>query len=239
MSMNKQCYLRYNGVPGRKMLKYCLLKKPADTMLKTDNLEISLRRVNNRIAGLLGGIDSSVFDINRIPFNFMGKAARTRFSILMGDALGVKRQLAESVGEVAELTHTASLLHDDCVDKASTRRGVATLNASLGVNKAILVGDLVVALAFERAAAIAPGIAEELVGAVRRMTEGALLEENSKGRRISEKELDRLTALKTGALLRWRELALARLAEKPALVEPCSGLGEAFRSSASRPACSS
>jgi len=195
-------------------------------MLKTYGLEISLKRVNDSITGLLHGIDPSVFDINQIPFSFIGKAARARFSILMGDALGLKRRLSERVGEVAELTHTASLLHDDCVDKAANRRGIATLNASLGFNKAILVGDLVVALAFERASAIAPGIAEELVSAVRRMTEGALLEENSKGRRVSEKELDRLTALKTGALFRWCALALTRLAEKPALFEPCARLGE-------------
>lgn len=195
-------------------------------MLKTDGPGISLKRVNDNITGLLRGIDPSVFDINQIPFSFLGKGVRARFSILMGDALGLKRPLSERVGEAAELTHTASLLHDDCVDKASNRRGVATLNASLGFNKAILVGDLVVALAFERASAIAPGIAEELVSAVRRMTEGALLEENSKGRRVSEKELDRMAALKTGALFRWCALALARLAKKPALFEPCARLGE-------------
>jgi octaprenyl-diphosphate synthase len=69
-------------------------------------------------------------------------------------------------------------------------------------------------------------MAEELVTAVRRMTEGALLEENSKGGCVSEEELYRVTSLKTGALFRWCALALSRLAKKPALFEPCARLGE-------------
>lgn len=194
-------------------------------MIKTDGIGLSIKRVNDDITGLLRGVDPAVFDISRVPFNFLGKAARARFSILLGGALGVRRALAERVGAAAELTHTASLLHDDCVDKASVRRGVAALNASLGVNRAILVGDLLVSLAFEKAAAIAPGMADELVRAVRSMTEGALLEENSKGLRVSEDGLYRTAALKTGALFRWCALALARLAKKPALFEPCARLG--------------
>ncbi|HAH32625.1 MAG TPA: hypothetical protein DCL44_09975 [Elusimicrobia bacterium] len=195
-------------------------------MLKTDGLALSLQQVDDGIGRLLRGIDPAIFDISRIPFNFLGKAARARFSILMGDALGIKRQLSERVGVTAELTHTASLLHDDCVDKASSRRGVPTLNTSLGVNKAILVGDLMVAIAFDRAAQIAPGTDKELVNAVRRMTEGALLEENSKGLNSGEEELYRITALKTGALFRWCALTLSRLAKKTALFEPCARLGE-------------
>ena len=195
-------------------------------MLKTDGLALSLKKVDDGISVLLRGIDPSVFDISRIPFNFLGKAARARFSILMGDALGIERPLSERVGIAAELTHTASLLHDDCIDKSSTRRGVPTLNASLGVNKAILVGDLLIALAFDRAAQVSPGAAEELVNAVHHMTEGALLEENSKGLSMGEEEIYRILSLKTGALFRWCALTLSRLAKKPALFEPCARLGE-------------
>jgi len=195
-------------------------------MAKTESVEISVGRIGDGITRLLRGVDPSVLDIQKIPFSFMGKAARARFSILLGDALGLKRRLSERVAEAAELTHTASLLHDDCVDRSSSRRGRPTLNSYLGFNKAVLAGDLVVSLAFERASAIAPGIAEELVNAVRRMTEGALLEENSKGRRLSERDLERLTALKTGALFRWCALSLARLAKQPSLLEPCARLGE-------------
>ncbi|HLG73999.1 MAG TPA: polyprenyl synthetase family protein [Chloroflexota bacterium] len=40
-----------------------------------------------------------------------------------------------------ELTHTASLVHDDLLDEAPLRRGIPTLNAKWGNNIALLVGD--------------------------------------------------------------------------------------------------
>ena len=53
----------------------------------------------------------------------MGKAVRSRFTLLLGDALGLERGAAERIGAAAELIHTASLLHDDCIDRAALRRG--------------------------------------------------------------------------------------------------------------------
>lgn len=44
-------------------------------------------------------------------------------------------------GLTVELTHTASLVHDDLLDEAPTRRGLPTLNAKWGNNIALLVGD--------------------------------------------------------------------------------------------------
>jgi heptaprenyl diphosphate synthase component 2 len=40
-----------------------------------------------------------------------------------------------------EFIHTATLIHDDLIDDAETRRGLATIHAMLGVNPAIIVGD--------------------------------------------------------------------------------------------------
>lgn len=41
-----------------------------------------------------------------------------------------------------EMLHVASLIHDDIIDNALVRRGLESVNASRGVNTAILVGDL-------------------------------------------------------------------------------------------------
>jgi geranyl diphosphate synthase len=51
------------------------------------------------------------------------------------------------VAEIAETIHVASLLHDDVIDDASTRRGVLSLNASVGNKLAILAGDFLLARA--------------------------------------------------------------------------------------------
>lgn len=189
-------------------------------------LEDSLRRVSALVEEQLASVPREIFDLSSSPVNFLGKAVRARFTLLAGDALELPREQACRLAAAAELTHTASLLHDDCIDLALTRRGLPTLNDKLGVNAAILVGDLVVSMAFEMAEKASPHLAPELVRTVRRMTEGALLEENWRGRRLSEAEAARITSMKTGALFRWCGLAACSLAGRPDLLEDLAFIGE-------------
>jgi len=195
-------------------------------MPTTRDLEDALRAINDDIAASLSGIAPDVFDFKAHPFSFLGKAARARFTLLAARALGSDGPAAAAAAAAAELTHTASLLHDDCLDTARYRRGLPTLYDQLGVNGAILVGDLLIAIAFEKAGGAAPELQGELVRAVRRMTEGALIEENSRGKKISAAEAERLSALKTGALFRWCALAACHLARRADLLETCAKLGE-------------
>ena len=51
-----------------------------------------------------------------------------------------------------ELTHAATLVHDDVIDRAQTRRGRPTVAATLGDEPAIVVGDFYFAKAYELAA---------------------------------------------------------------------------------------
>jgi len=51
-----------------------------------------------------------------------------------------------------ELTHAATLVHDDVIDRATMRRGRPTVAASLGDEPAIVVGDYYFAKAYEQAA---------------------------------------------------------------------------------------
>lgn len=203
-----------------------MLKYPVFMDKTAPDISDSLRAVGDLVAAELAAIDRGVFDFERHRISFMGKAARARFTLLAAAALGADRAAAQKAAAAAELTHTASLLHDDCLDEARYRRGLPTLYDQVGVNSAILVGDLLIALAFDCAGRAAPDLPESLVQAVRRMTEGALLEENSRGRRISPAEADRIVALKTGALFRWCALAACRLAGRPELLAGCARLGE-------------
>ncbi|KNE70813.1 hypothetical protein AMAG_14929 [Allomyces macrogynus ATCC 38327] len=57
--------------------------------------------------------------------------------------LPTQRRLAE----ITEMIHTASLLHDDVIDVADTRRGVPSVNAEHGNKLAILAGDYLLARA--------------------------------------------------------------------------------------------
>src|SRR5258708_10695656 len=51
-----------------------------------------------------------------------------------------------------ELTHAATLVHDDVIDRASVRRGRPTVAASLGDEPALVIGDFYFAKAYEHAA---------------------------------------------------------------------------------------
>ncbi|ATR90778.1 polyprenyl synthetase [Porphyromonas gingivalis] len=53
-----------------------------------------------------------------------------------------------------EMIHTATLIHDDVIDMASTRRGVPTLNAFFDNRVAVLMGDFVLSSALMRAIAL-------------------------------------------------------------------------------------
>lgn len=77
-----------------------------------------------------------------------------------------------------EMIHTASLVHDDVLDNAATRRGSATANAKWGNNIAVLTGDYLFAKAF---AAIAKNdygtrISERLATIVCDLSEGEILQ---------------------------------------------------------------
>ena len=58
-----------------------------------------------------------------------------------------RRRRQQRIAEIAELIHVASLLHDDVIDDAETRRGKAALNHVLGNKVAILAGDFLLARA--------------------------------------------------------------------------------------------
>jgi geranylgeranyl pyrophosphate synthase len=69
------------------------------------------------------------------------KRVRPAFVMACGRLLGVPEdELLEGAAAV-ELMHTASLLHDDIIDKADERRARPSVNALYGTNVALLAGD--------------------------------------------------------------------------------------------------
>jgi heptaprenyl diphosphate synthase len=77
---------------------------------------------------------------------------------------------------VVELTHLASLYHDDVMDEAPTRRGVETVNAKWGNLQAILAGDFLLSRASEIAASLGTETAGLLARTIGRLCEGQIEE---------------------------------------------------------------
>lgn len=87
-------------------------------------------------------------------FDGQGKAYRPMIVILIGRAfnrhLGQEVELSEAqkvVAMVAEMIHTSSLVHDDVIDSADTRRGKPSINILYGQRKSILAGDYILSRA--------------------------------------------------------------------------------------------
>lgn len=191
-------------------------------MLISANINPRLQKIESEIIKIFKNVDKDVFDIEKNPFNFMGKAARSRFTLLLGDILGVKKHISQEIAICAELIHTASLLHDDCIDDSSIRRGIKTINSKMGSNTAILLGDLIVSFAFDSAMQINHETARTLVNTVKKMTEGALLEENLKYKNISREQYDKIISLKTASIFNWCAICLCAASDKIELLGPCS-----------------
>lgn len=141
-----------------------------------------------------------------------GKRIRPALVRSFGELLGVDAQRLVEVAVAAELMHSASLLHDDVVDRADVRRGRPTTNAVEGNTVAVLAGDLLLATALDLLSA-QPGIAADAVSVVRAMTCAAILEVEARGDVELDPEAWRAIAQdKTGALFAFCGRAVASIA---------------------------
>jgi geranylgeranyl pyrophosphate synthase len=82
-----------------------------------------------------------------------GKVVRPALCLLAGRCFNYNRQKLLPMATASELLHIATLVHDDAIDKADTRRGRVTINKLWGLDKAVLLGDHLFARAGEFAAA--------------------------------------------------------------------------------------
>lgn len=87
-------------------------------------------------------------------FDGQGKAFRPSVVVLIARALnhhaihsGELLDSQKTVAMVTEMIHTASLVHDDVIDTADTRRGKPSVNILWGQKKAILAGDYILSRA--------------------------------------------------------------------------------------------
>ncbi|PKK85669.1 MAG: polyprenyl synthetase family protein [Thermoplasmata archaeon HGW-Thermoplasmata-1] len=80
-----------------------------------------------------------------------GKRLRPIMAMLGCEAAGGNAEKALQFGVALELLHTFTLVHDDIMDGAETRRNRQTVHRAYGANTAILAGDVLLAQAMELA----------------------------------------------------------------------------------------
>ena len=133
-----------------------------------------------------------------------GKRVRPALTILSNYAVGGDGSRYNSIrmATVMEFLHTATLVHDDIIDSADTRRNRPTVNALYGNETAVLMGDWLYMSAFETSLAERSlPILDILTRVTRKMTEGELLQLTTLGRTdLSEQQYLDIIQRKTAFL---------------------------------------
>lgn len=78
-----------------------------------------------------------------------GKRVRPVLVMLCSKLCGHRGKKHIAYAAIIEFIHTATLLHDDVVDNAKTRRGLSTVNTVWGNEPSVLVGDFLYSRSFE------------------------------------------------------------------------------------------
>lgn len=175
------------------------------------DLEARLRaRMGEVEEALLGHVESEAPFVTKAARHLMeagGKRFRPLLCFLAAET-GHGSTAAEPLAEVltaacvVELTHLASLYHDDVMDEADLRRGAESANARWDNHVAILTGDFLFAKSSELTAALGPDAVRIQAQTFSRLVEGQILETLGPGAEDDALEhYLRVVAGKTGSLI--------------------------------------
>jgi len=103
-----------------------------------------------------------------------GKRLRAKLILkIAGDS-----ELSFKLAAVVEMIHAASLLHDDVIDDATTRRGKKSINAIYGDKTAIMLGDILYSKGFLELVSFERDIAVLISDAVAKLSVGEMMDVN-------------------------------------------------------------
>lgn len=208
---------------------------PVDTLAWVrDPSVVALRQ---RVGGRLARVAPNADPASRAVRDLLaagGKRLRPLLVYLGGQLAGAPLERLDGLAEAAELVHVASLLHDDLMDRAASRRGQPAAWRAIGPKAAVLGGDLAHVLALQRVRqAPAPALARFLDG-VGAMVHSQAVEIDQDGQLAGGMEAWRAVAFgKTAALIGWCAEAGALVAGQPLMAQQLrrfgQGLGLAFQ----------
>lgn len=106
---------------------------------------------------------------------YRGKRFRPLLALLTARVLGCESPGRLDLAVAMEMMHTASLVHDDILDNAETRRHIPTVHSRWGSQSAVLLGDYLFSHAFVLAARVGdPQVTLEVAETARKVCEGEL-----------------------------------------------------------------
>ena len=143
------------------------------------------------------------------------KRARPRLVHLFGRLAGISEDRLLNVAASAELFHTASLMHDDVIDDADTRRGQPSVQQKWRNKVAILGGDWLLCEALSLLERYPESLRSSAIDMISSLTRGIISEDELTGRIDIGLDTWRSVATqKTGALFGWACSAGYRIASE-------------------------
>jgi len=158
-----------------------------------------------------------VDEINYLPvrvlFDKLSGGKRLRAKLVM--KIAKNSDQAPLLGAIIELIHAASLLHDDVIDEAKTRRGKVSINATQGSKIAVMLGDILYSKAFSELVKFDTKIADMVSTSVTSLSVGEMMDvELSKEFNTDESLYMDMLYLKTATLIEAAASSSAYLVNK-------------------------
>jgi octaprenyl-diphosphate synthase len=168
-----------------------------------DLLQDDLSAIEQEFARQSDSPVAVVSDIANYLISGGGKRIRPLLLLLSAKALGCYSDCRIRLGAVVEMLHTATLVHDDIIDEANTRRGRPSSNTTWGNSKCVLAGDWLYMQAFKTALNERNfRVLDLLISLTQEMVEGELLQMEKLGHLINEEEYFDLIYRKTACLFK-------------------------------------
>ena len=165
-------------------------------MLRDDLAAIEREFGRDTVAGV-----EAITEIGEYLRGGGGKRIRPALLLLSSKLFNYQGRGAVRLGAVVEIIHTATLVHDDIIDEAQTRRGRPAANTQWGNSKCVLAGDWLYMQAFKIAVQERNfRILDTLIDLTQQMVEGELLQMEKLGKLISLDEHFDLIFRKTACL---------------------------------------
>ena len=170
----------------------------------SDPITEELKEFENQFSGVLKSKVALIDLITKYILRQKGKKIRPILVLLSAKLCGEINSRTYVAANLVELLHTATLIHDDVVDDAKTRRGIASINAVWKNKVSVLIGDYLLSkgllLSLENNEYDFLQLTSE---AVRRMSEGELLQiQKARNFDATEETYFRVISDKTASLIK-------------------------------------
>ena len=161
-----------------------------------------LYAVEERIRAQARAFDPAVEGYVAYALESSGKRLRPALALIAGGATGNIGPDHLELAVVVELIHAATLVHDDILDSADTRRGLPTANAKWGNSLSVLLGDCLFSHALKLASGFRSGeMMRRMAEAASEVCSGEIIQTQRRfDLKLSVPDYYRIIEMKTGAL---------------------------------------